>query len=349
MRACSKLILGFLLILSPLTTNAGAPSNFTKWPNFYGLSGTYGAEASAYIDTLEMEAHNMRLHTIRHDVLATRIPEFHSLGAKVIVDFENIWRPILCPNGACQTPTQTIRSQISTAISAYLAQIGSDPMYVGFWVLDDALKINGTLVDVRPILDDIHALVQQSNSTTHLKRLTVCGFSANLDYTGQPATSLEAFDNFTPTGCDIVAPYSYAVPPSGAPNAVPDWTMTGYNNLLGRIKTKLTSMGWNSATQPLIGVPQAFGRPAGGYQTPTASEVTTQISSYCDNGAIAIIPFIWRNDGGDAEDGRAYYAPANNTDLKTGMLNGLKYCRSIWEKDRVGTIFPIIDSILLSN
>jgi hypothetical protein len=180
-----------------------------------------------------------------------------------------------------------------------------DDSVVAYWVLDDDPG------DVRPALELIHRLVQAENLLDRQPRPTICGFGGDLD-------SFAAFDraagNFTPAGCDAVALYPYRRGPGA------DFSMT---DLLPHMLRRLGSLGWDPATQPLIGVPQtfAFGQDA----PPTGADVMAQTTAYCAAGASSIIFYAW-NDADPGPKAQLFNTPS----LRAAAASALAQCQAIW-------------------
>jgi hypothetical protein len=186
---------------------------------------------------------------------------------------------------------------------------------VAYWVLDDDPG------DVRPALELIHRLVQAEDLLDRQARPTVCGFGGDLDEPGRTsAQTRAAFDrairNFTPTGCDAVALYPYRRQAA----ASADFSM---RDLLPYMLQRLQERGWDSATQPLLGIPQAFG--FGAAPPPRAADVVAQTTAYCAAGASAILFYAW-NDTDPGPKTQLF----NSAPLRQAARSALYACQAIW-------------------
>jgi hypothetical protein len=94
------------------------------------------------------------------------------------------------------------------------------------------------------------------------------------------------------------------------------WTMP---EMLAELRLR----GWDPATTPLIGSPQAWeGVP------PSAAQIREQTAAFCAYGAQSIIAFTWRNfppTGPKAEP-----ELANSPSMRAGLSEGMQDCRQIW-------------------
>jgi hypothetical protein len=181
------------------------------------------------------------------------------------------------------------------SLTAHVQKEQNNDQIIAYWMLDDWSK-DGTAKD---------ALVQMTNIIHQYTpgKPTICGFSGNSgNYSGKTK-------NFSPQGCDMVAPYIY-------PNSDGDWTL---GQILPDIESGLKAQGWDINTTPLVGVPQSYGG-ANNYAVPTAQQIETETKAFCEKGASAIIFY-------DFDTGQN---PMTNADLLQGVKNGVADCQSIW-------------------
>lgn len=299
------------------------PSGF-PWPLLYGQSGTYNFNLSTDSDIAEMASYDMHLQI---GAVSDRRAVLRANHAMVVDGTMAGWADFLCPNGrnACED-TAAQEQQLFDWVSNYLQSIKDDPDIVAFWILDDYV------ISAPWVLEKIHALVAQANQTSIVQRATICGFGGTLDIdvnTTPPVRDWAyyngEFSNFSPSACDFVTLYPYA---SGYPDVSSDRVDWAMSKLLPDMMQGLQNYGWDSSKQPLIGMPQSFSSPVTGngtmYYRPTAGQLATQVSSYCQAGAVDILTFIWRDDP-DSFD-----TPATDASLKQGLLQGLQSCRALW-------------------
>lgn len=198
---------------------------------------------------------------------------------------------------------------------------------VGWYILDDYPG------NISRILQKVHAMVAADNATEPNPRATVCGFGGSLDYHDRHApagtyekefASLSHFarlelQNFSPRACDLVDLYVYSLS-HRAPTS--DYSMAW---TLPAMIAGLREHGWNPATTPLIGSPQAWeGTP------PTAAQIAAQTTAFCAYGAQSIIAFAWHNfpsSGPLAEP-----ELADSADMRRGLVTGVQACRRIWAR-----------------
>ena len=303
------------------------------WPNFYGKGMTYTVETAAEVQ----DAADSGFRIIMLDIYRNIPADIHNVikrnGLKFIVrDLQ--YRALECQSGACD------REKIMAEARADIASM-TDPDMIGFYILDDPT------FDGEAIAKDIHAVVAESNQTSATKRPTICGIAGYLNWHGQSVASTteyrivtdRAIRNFSPQGCDIVAPYAYAETyvHVSDPSQV-DWKMT---SLLPYIKTGLAAKGWNINSIPMIGIPQAFYLTAPGVVRPRPEDLTDQAEAYCKAGATALMPFTWDYNGGILTTGQPPYLLMFNTPwLKQSMINGLARCASYWAHPGTGVTPP---------
>lgn len=234
---------------------------------------------------------------------------------------------LLAPGQYCKDdphPELTDANVLLATIAAHLKQVKDNQLIIGYWVLDDWPQWDAG--SARQLLIKIHNLIQQYTPG----RLAICGLSADL----LPQRAYGWFDwladNFSPQGCDMVGLYIYASPVSNATPASPndyDWSMSA---LLPAVFASLKARGWDIAKEPLIGIGQAFGGPRANtdeyWVTPTAKDIETQSKSFCEHGATGLNFYAWDDSG----FGPTTQTPMNNTEIETGIRNGIAACKQYW-------------------
>lgn len=135
--------------------------------------------------------------------------------------------------------------------------------------------------------------------------------------------------NFRPSYCDMVALYPYAANEGTGPNdpSQYDWSM---KYMLPAMLTDLANSGWNNSTEPLVALPQAFGYLT--YVAPTGADLSTQMTAYCQAGAVALMVYSWDDGYPSANPASPSAEPANSADLRAGIAQGLTQCQSYWPK-----------------
>jgi hypothetical protein len=219
-------------------------------------------------------------------------------------------------------PEMASENALFAALTAHLQQVQANQLIIGYWILDDWVREAG---DGKQILINIHTLIQKYAPG----QPTICGFGGgiglNRDYEWDDWTA----GNFSPQGCDMVAPYIYTS--SIADGALsPDafnWPMTG---LLPAIFTSLRQRGWDIKKEPLIGIGQAFGGPFTDgnryYAIPDARDIAIQSRSFCTSGATGLVFYTWDDLG----FGPTSQNPMNSPEIETGIRNGIAACKKIW-------------------
>jgi hypothetical protein len=247
----------------------------------------------------------------------------HSCPAISPANFSN-------PANSC-TMSSADQTALYSQIQAHLDTVKNDPDITGFWILDDWY---GNLL---PELEHIHTLVAAANAKYGVKRPTVCGFSATLDFKDSPAdptfshTAHAWFDraitNYSPQACDILSPYAYAALPYPDTTGA-DWSMA---NLMPYMVSQFKARGWDPTNSYMVVIPQAYSDSANqaGWHIPlpTAAEVETQVAAACKGGAVGVMPFDWDYK----QDGtlRLYNTPA----LQQGYAAGIRDCRAYWSSN----------------
>jgi hypothetical protein len=298
-----------------------------NWPLFYGHVGAYSVRTPAEIADMARSGLDFALM-----VYARPDSPMGKAAAKYGIRYIDN-RPQGIITAACRgagPPTRECYRQkageILEHIKEHLKETTDDRNIIGYWILDDYPG-----ADVREILRQAHNFLKQVNRDSPIKRPTICGFGGSASMRPNPSAEFalnnHAFDravsNFDPRACDLVALYPYGVDEANDRSDV-DWSLGA---VLPYMLAKLRSRGWNPEKQPLIGMPQAFGYaypgvPGRFYPTPTASDVTAQVISYCRAGATAIMPYAW-DDNYPGPKHALYNTPA----LLDGLRHGIQICR----------------------
>ncbi len=221
-------------------------------------------------------------------------------------------------------PEMTDENALFAAITAHLQQARANQLIIGYWVLDDWVQEAGS---AKQILMKIHSLIERYTPG----RATICGFGGSIGLAQQYDWQDWVADNFSPQGCDMIAPYIYT--PSmanGTPLADSDafnWSMQG---LFAALFTSLWQRGWDIHSEPLIGIGQAFGGALAGaeryYVTPSATDIATQSESFCEHGAMGLVSYTWDDSG----LGPTSQTPMNSPEIDAGIQNGIAACKKVW-------------------
>ncbi|MDQ0031462.1 hypothetical protein [Arthrobacter bambusae] len=202
-----------------------------------------------------------------------------------------------------------------TDVRALVQRDRNNPLVAGYWVLDDTPDWDfGSL---RTVLSDIRALIPTEYPA-------ICGFSANLEPNGDDFWEPGLAENFTPEGCNMVAPYVYAdsrTRTESAPSAI-DWSM---QQLLPKMEASLTQHGWDPSRQPLLGVGQAWaGQKADkGAVTypPGTAQMVIQAKAYCAARAQGVAWYAWTISSLSNVE-----SPYNNDSLREGVRESVGVC-----------------------
>jgi hypothetical protein len=207
------------------------------------------------------------------------------------------------------------QSQLITNLTNHLKAEQNNSLIVGYWVLDDWTYGDGT---AKTLLQQMTSLIHQYTPG----RPSICGFAGGLSSSGTGGSlDTNVADNFSPQGCDMVAPYIYA---DNGSHGTYDWGLT---SVLPGIFSELASKGWDQTQTPLVGIPDAFG--GGTWPTPDAAAVEAQAKAYCQNGAVGIIYYAFNESNGqDISD---------NTGIQQGVKAGSADCQNIWNAQKSAT------------
>lgn len=218
-----------------------------------------------------------------------------------------------------------------------------EPLVQGFWVLDDQ-PVWETPGYAQPILQQIHAQIASAYASFKLAAPpTMCGFIGSIgNPTANPPTQdafhAQLLQDYSPSGCDMVAFYNYAagystkIDPAGF-----DWSMTNLLTCADPSRCELEALNhfrqdnWpGTPFPPLVGIAQAFG---GQYQTmnppyfeiePTAAELAQQSLAYCQAGARGLLFYAW-------DDSQFLDFPwSKENPLGQGVSQGVQACDNYW-------------------
>jgi len=233
-----------------------------------------------------------------------------------------------CHSSTAPCPVDSADEQaFLAAVRHEIAKQHHNSSVVGYYVLDDYIG------NIAGILEQVHAMVAADNLTLAHPRPTICGFGGSLDFQAADGSGHYEHDfasighfarqellNFTRTACDMVDFYIYSFA-HHAP--VSDFSMQWTMPVM---LAELRLRGWDPATTPVIGSPQAWeGVP------PTAAQVAEQTAAFCAYGAQSIVAFTWRNfppTGPQAEP-----ELENSPEMRAGLEAGMQDCRRIWADD----------------
>ena len=211
----------------------------------------------------------------------------------------------------CTDDPHYSKDDLMEDVRAVVARDAGNQLVSGYWVLDDVPSWD---------VGGLHDVVEEIRKALPPELPTFCGFAADLEANGTYVWSTGVAANFSPDGCNFVAPYVYRDSRDrSAPGLTGvDWSMV---NLLMDVRKSLVAYGWNPDVQPMIGVGQAWGGEeiSRGVVTdpPTASEMVVQASGFRNAGAIGIAWFAWTSDRY-----RKVRTPANDEGLSAGVRGG---------------------------
>lgn len=235
-----------------------------------------------------------------------------------------------CPSGpaSCHRLSQGQQSRLAAALSRHARNMASKKSISAYYILDD----NWT--NLRSVMPGVYTALHSADP----RRPTVCAFSLPIADGADGSTVADSItkfrnslENYSPRWCDGVMIYSYVPAKSPGPaTSAYDWRMT---TTLPIALQDLRNLGWNPTTQPLIGVPQAFGYvPRTGVRQktfapeyrsqPPSTALSAQVSSFCANGAKSIVAYAW-NDGSTGH----VYELSNSQALREGLRRGARTCR----------------------
>lgn len=235
-------------------------------------------------------------------------------------------------SASCQISDSTSAWMLSQ-LKAHVDAQKADSNVIAYWLLDDYPG-----ADVRPLLEKMHDVIVASNNDAQssFARPALCGFGGQIlppSDTRPTATDphmtyfVRALTNFSPRYCDMIAVYPYAGNNTTRPNdpAQFDWSM---KYLLPEMFKELEERGWDSSKEPLIGMPQTFGYST--YVSPTQTDIATQMASYCNAGAVALLIYSWNDGYASAFPDKYSSEPVNSSEMRAGIAQGLKQCQRLW-------------------
>lgn len=268
----------------------------TLWPNIFGQVGAYNVNGAQQMKDFSSAGLSLAMATGYSEAFSQLARDNNiKIIPYITTKLYQICLPYVRNNSPCPL-TESDKQDIINSAVAIVNQSATDPNVVGYWVLDDYPN-----VDIRSVLQEIHDAVVEANKTAPFPKATICGFGGSLDYKKTLSSSnfdsygnvaLKSLTNFSPTACDIVAPYFYGSA-SVNDSTMVDW---GMEFTLPAFFNALRNKGWDQNRQPLVALPHAFydtlpdGRH---YVMPTVSDLTSHIEAYCKAGAIAVTPYVW--------------------------------------------------------
>lgn len=275
------------------------------WPKFYGQVGAYDVRSPDEVERMAASGFHIAIlgASISHSAAVRKYGINYLDGYAQWLGWKNC-RPEAVALHICRQSTQ---QAVVSMVADYIGKHYNDPNMIGYYILDDDPG-----VDIRPMLRQIHTLVQAANKRADFPRPTVCAFNA-----------VSTLRNYDPTACDIVMIYLYSRNGQNG-GAQIDWSL---QDRLPTLLTALRAHGWNPVVSPLIGVPQAFSYPGRVYATPTTEDVAVQSEAYCRAGAVALIAYAW-HDGYQGNDSHELY---NTPALVQGLQEGRKRCLKYWQ------------------
>lgn len=233
---------------------------------------------------------------------------------------------------SCQIDDATSASMLAK-LQAHLDAQKHDNNVIAYWILDD--YPGG---DISPVLEKMHDLIVASNNdpASSFPRPALCGFGGQIlplsDKHPTPTDPhmsyfAKSLTNFSTSYCDMVAIYPYAANSGTGPNdpSQYDWSM---KYLLPEMFKELQDRGWDSSAEPLIGMPQAFGYSS--YVAPTEADLATQMTVYCNAGAVSLLVYSWNDGYPSAFPDKPSTEPVNSVEMRNGITQGLSQCQRYW-------------------
>jgi hypothetical protein len=187
-------------------------------------------------------------------------------------------------------------TNLTNSMTAHLKAVQNNANIVAYWVLDDT---NGAGT-AKQALVQVTTLIHQYTPG----KPSICGFTGN----SRPWPASKA-DNFSPQGCDMIAPYIY-------PKDGEAWDLS---DILPTMEAAFKARGWDINTTPMVGVPLSYGG-ANGYTVPTAQQVETEAKAFCQAGATSLIWYDF-STGTNGSD---------NSGVQQGIKAAIADCKAIW-------------------
>jgi hypothetical protein len=333
-RACTLcIVVLFTLLFSPLTRSsaytevAGDPRANNYINDIGGRSGAFDIETPEDVEAAAKAGITLALTPGYSDGGALDLAlKKHGVGTIDSYPWNRLYQacaPQLNLTHQCSIPEDE-KNKIVSDITLYVRARSGDRNTKAYWILDD--YPGG---DVKDVLARIHAAIAMVRPNSRLP--TICGFGGLLDKKGSEAADDQVFGraitNFTASGCDYIALYVYASDKSNDANAI-DWSMA---RLMPRYLSFLRQTGWNPSRTPMIGIAQTFyysGISQNYFVRPHPEDITDQVSSFCEFGAVAILGYAWDDSykGSKAELG-------NDAGFVAGFRAGIDRCqKGRWAK-----------------
>lgn len=238
----------------------------------------------------------------------------------------------MCPRGptSCHVLSDSEQLALIAAVRQHAAAMRMHRSVIGYYILDDYWTNMATVLP--RVYTALHSVDPQRPTFCALS-LPIAPLAGGSAVTSSLIKFRVALHNYSPLWCKAVMIYSY-VP--GAPHAVAsssgyDWSM---ESTLPKALAELRGLGWDPRSEPLVGVPQAFGYlprtatrtsrvPVEYRPPPTGAELTTQVRSFCANGASAIVAYAWD----DGAYGRTVELSSSEA-LRSALRQGVAACRA---------------------
>lgn len=260
---------------------------------------------------------------------------------------------------AADNITPEALQQLGDSVYAHALAAWGSGNVAGFYLLDDPWT---------PLFAKVLPYVRAAIRRAAPAAPTACGFYLPLTYQVPAGTPdgwygtlayasrvfKTALRNYSPSWCDAPMIYAYAPDSSAPATRVVNWSMSDVLPMaIAQLKAArqpgLPDV-WDPATQPLIGIPQAFGQ-HGILQsgvtssttylpTPDAGQLQSQIAAFCAGGAQSIVGYTW-DDGALNSDELSGSQVADllsgltslvttvvTSGLKTGFIGGVGTCRT---------------------
>lgn len=321
---------------SSTASGPAAPVVLALWPHISGRVGSYDARTTQNLTDMAADGLSM--------LVGGTVSESARVEAGISYIDGYPWGLILaygCPDffarksPSCQISDSTSVWMLSQ-LQAHLDTQRSDSNVIAYWLLDDYPGGN-----ISTVLQKMHDLIAASNDdpASSFPRPALCGFGGQIlplsDKHPTPTDPhmsyfAKSLTNFSTSYCDMVALYPYASN-SGSSLSDPsrfDWSM---KFLLPEMFKELQDRGWDSSTEPLIGMPQTFGYAT--YVGPTQAEIVTQMTSYCNAGAVALLIYSWDDGYPSAFPDSPSREPVNSPDMRAGIGQGVKQCQTDWSNN----------------
>jgi hypothetical protein len=217
----------FCVLLLSVSGHTLSSNSNLLWPMLDSGAGSYATSTTSGIDSMAQDGLHLDLMENSSQYGNNALTQALRATGTYYLDraLLNIWHNVVCPTGpaTCSYNPGVQNPIILAQVQSYLKQVAYNRYLVGFYLLDDAPANSGATIDVHLLLEQIHSLVAQANRSSSFARPTICGFAGAVEflpayqsYNYHPhsinvANFSENLVNFTPSGCDVVAIYNYAV------------------------------------------------------------------------------------------------------------------------------------------